>query len=214
MDDPDLLKQFDLSEFAKSDDNERAPTFLNSELGLFNLKDLFRSAKKQSESDEGIKQIVFVNDDEPRLFSEYLQPLAKNLAKQKRVVQYDLNSQSAIAESEFPLVVIDAGKTSSNDFKTFLRLEAPIGLCGYLANQENAVLINLCNIGCTHDDLTKLMTSFLDGYFGIMNYVIRPKNTHIVITGVYGGAGIKKSLSLGVWPRCRSAGVDWSKIKP
>jgi hypothetical protein len=53
------------------------------------------------------------------------------------------------------------------------------------------------------------MTSLLDGQFISIS---RIKTTHVLITGIYGKPGVENCLHPDVWPRCKGAGIDWSKV--
>ena len=198
------LNLIDILSKEKGDKLVAVEIFLDSNVVSLNPTKLLWYSELSLE--DGIKDIVYVKDDEFRLFREYIQPLAQKLAGQKRVVLCDFESDFVLSEQDFPLVIIDAGRITFIALKKLLRLEAPQGLCDYLANPENIALIHFCNIGATKEDLRPLMTSFLDGRFGSSE---RAKNTHIVTTGVYGQLGIKNCLSPSVICRAFCAGVDW-----
>lgn len=188
----------------------RLASFLGTNIGAFNPDSLLRQSMDQLRTDEGIKQVVYVKDNEFRLFREFILPLARKIAEQKRVVCCDLESDFVPGEHDFPLVIIDAGRISHATLLRLCRLESPQGLCDYLANPKNIALIHLCNIGATKEDLRPLMPPFLDGHFSGMRMMKQPKNTHIVITGVYGQPGIMKCISPNVMVRVSCFGVDWS----
>jgi hypothetical protein len=202
------MSQFDISEFP-DDPNYKGPRrFLDTDLLSASPAMLLRLNGRRAERG-GIKEIVFVKNEEARLFYEYVFPLVKLLAQKRRLVFCELDSVVTLGSQDFPVILIDAEKITFEEFKKFMRLEVPRGICDYLENRDNPVFIYLRNIGSTKENLKPLMTCLLDGYFGSIS---RPELTHVLLTGVYGQPGINNCSHPGVMSRCGASGIDWTNL--
>ena len=179
---------------------------LDPSLAALTPNQILRCCRTAQRTPNGIKHLVVVNENEQRLFFELVYPLANNLAGGKRIILCDLlNPANNLGDSDFPIIMINAAKTTITELKSFLRYESTAA--AFLNNPTNHVLIYFYNIGETHksEKLANLITGLLDG--GIRS----AKTTHVVMTGVYnktGKTGIRNFIDAGGVSRCRVCGVE------
>lgn len=152
-----------------------------------------------------IRSIVYVKNEEARLFFAVILPLVHQLANSKRVVLSNLQrKQHEFSELDFPLFMINAAETKYDLLRSFIRLES--NGRSYLQNPDNPAFIYIYNSGETAEKLRLLMPSLIDGDF---YDCCRSESTHVVISGVFGQTGIPNCLDPATSSRCGVFGLEW-----
>lgn len=154
-----------------------------------------------------LSALVYVEQEEDRLFLELVLPLARLYAANRKIVICDLNSDITLGTEDYPLILIDAGNCTADELRTFVRLEMPTKLCAYLRIHANPAFIHLRNMGKAKEDFCGYLSMLTEGRFSC---VCRTEATNIVLTGVHGQPGINNCLDSEVRSHCDSVcAIEW-----
>jgi len=152
--------------------------------------------------------ILYVESDENKAFETAVIPRTMFLAHGKQVVGIEGGNipDDLDPKHHFALVILDAGSLTEKRFRDILRCEEWEPISKLLTNTKLEVLFHIHRVHDAKENLSCLMTSFLDGRFcnGALN---RSENTTVVLSGVWNQPKLSNVIASSVTNRACVMGV-------
>jgi len=133
---------------------------------------------------------IYVAENEAPVFWQYVLPLARSMQHSGNgisIYSVDTSAEMLPDVGAVSILELDAEQLTADQFKTLLRLEASNLFCSLLRDGKRKAVIYLHGIHAAKEDLSSLMTLFVDADFGVPGESAgrNLSNTRIVISGVH-----------------------------